>query len=272
VYCHIAFRMVENEYFRELIKFLSSSLGGLLPRTASTIRGWILDAYLADKVTVERGLQRVVSNIHLSFDGWTSPNNYSILSVFAHFIDSGGVRRTRLLAFRRTYSAKSAENEAAALLKVIKEYNIEQRLGYFMCDNISTNDAPIDLILLELYPHWTTKQRKSRRLRCLSYVANICARALLLGAGASKALATLKAKIEKGAVDAEMTFWSKRGPVGMLHNMVRFIRASPQRIEMFVATVLSGLVAEFDVKKVSQSGSIQLMRRHPEALIGREAL
>jgi hypothetical protein len=95
---------------------------------------------------------------------------------------------------------------------------------------------------------------------------------LLLGAGAGKALATLKAKIEKGAVDAEMAFWSKRGPVGMLHNVVRFIRASPQRIEMFVATVLSGLVAEFDVKKVSQSGSIQLMRRHPEALIGREAL
>jgi hypothetical protein len=32
------------------------------------------------------------------------------------------------------------------------------------------------------------------------------------------------------------------------------------------------LVAEFDVKKVSQSGSLQLMRRYPEALTGREAL
>jgi hypothetical protein len=198
VYCHIAFRIVENEYFRDLIKFLSSSLGGLLPRAASTIRGWMMEAYLAEKVTVERELQRAVSNIHLSFDGWTSPNNYSILSVFAHFIDSGGVRRTRLLAFRRTYGAKSAENEAAALLKVIKEYNIEQRLDYFTCDNISTNDALIDLILLELHPHWTTKQRESCRLRCLGHVANICARASLLGAGAGKALATLKAKIEKG--------------------------------------------------------------------------
>jgi hypothetical protein len=41
---------------------------------------------------------------------------------------------------------------------------------------------------------------------------------------------------------------------------------------MFAATVLGGLVVEFDVKKVNQSGSIQLMRRRPEALIGREAL
>jgi hypothetical protein len=49
------------------------------------------------------------------------------------------------------------------------------------------------------------------------------------------------------STDAEMAFWSKRGPVGMLHNAVRFIRASPQRIEMFAATVIGGLVAEFDV-------------------------
>jgi hypothetical protein len=50
--------------------------------------------------------------------------------------------------------------------------------------------------------------------------------------------------LEKGAVDAEMAFWSKRG---MLHNAVGFICASPQRIEMFAATVIGGLVAEFDV-------------------------
>jgi hypothetical protein len=56
VYCHIAFRMVENEYFRDLIKFLSSSLGGILPRAISTIRSWIMEAYLTEKVTVEREL------------------------------------------------------------------------------------------------------------------------------------------------------------------------------------------------------------------------
>jgi hypothetical protein len=56
VYCHIAFRMVENEYFCDLIKFLSSSLGGILPRAISTIRSWIMEAYLTEKVTVEREL------------------------------------------------------------------------------------------------------------------------------------------------------------------------------------------------------------------------
>jgi hypothetical protein len=227
VYCHIAFRMVENEYFRNLVTFLSSSIGGFLPRTTSTIRGWVIEAYKVKKTAVKQELQSVVSNIHLSFDGWTSPNNYSILSVFAHFINSGGVRRIRLLAFRRTYGAKSATNEATVLIEVISECNIQDRIGYFMCDNIGTNDALMDLILKELYPTWTTKQRLSRRLRCLSHIVNLCARALLFGTGASKKLATLQAKILKGAVDVEMVFWADKGSVGILHNVVRFIRASP---------------------------------------------
>jgi hypothetical protein len=191
VYRHIAFRMVENEYFRNLVTFLSSSMGGLLLRTASTIRGWVMEAYKVEKAAVKQELQSAVSNIHLSFDGWTSPNNYSILSVFAHFINSGGVRRIHLLAFRRTYGAKSATNEATALIEVISEYNIQDRIRYFMCDNIGTNDALMDLILKELHPTWTTKQRLSRRLRCLSHIANLCARALLFSTGAGKKLATL---------------------------------------------------------------------------------
>ncbi|SMR56166.1 unnamed protein product [Zymoseptoria tritici ST99CH_3D1] len=252
VYCHIAFRMVENEYFRDLVNFLSSSMGGFLPRAASTIRGWIMEAYAEEKVKVQRELRDAVSSVHLSFDGWTSPNNYSILSVFAHFVDKDGIRRQRLLAFRRTYGAKSALNEAAALMEVIKEYSLERKLGYFMCDNIGTNDALVDLILKELYPHWTAKQRLARRLRCLGHIANLCARALLLGAGAGKALAALEAKVRKGALDAVELFWSQKGAVGMLHNTVRFMRGSPQRIERFAEVVVGGVLEQFDELKLIQ--------------------
>jgi hypothetical protein len=121
VHCHIAFRLVGNEYFRDHVTFLSSSMGRFLPRTASTIRGWVMEAYEVEKAAVKQELRSAVSNVHLSFDGWPSPNHYSILSVFAHFIDSGGVRRIRLLAFRRTFGAKSATNEAAALIEFRSE-------------------------------------------------------------------------------------------------------------------------------------------------------
>jgi hypothetical protein len=206
VYYHIAFRMVENEYFRNLVAFLSSSIGRSLPRIASTIRGWIMEVYKVEKAAVKQELRSVVSNIHLSFDGWTSPNNYSSLSVFAHFINSGGARRIRLLAFRRTYGVKPAANEAVVLIEVISEYNVQDRIGYFMYNKIGTNDALTDLILKELHPTWITKQGLSRRLRCLSYITNLFARALLFSTGASKKLAALQAKPLTGAVDVKMVF------------------------------------------------------------------
>jgi hypothetical protein len=131
-----------------------------------------------------------------------------------------------LIAFRRTFGAHSAENEADALLEIIREYSTEP--AYFVSDNLETDDASIDIVCSELYPYLTAAQRKVRRLGCLGHVANLCARALLLGAGARKALTALKAKIAKGAVDAELAFWSKRGPVRMLQNAVRSNCASPQ--------------------------------------------
>jgi hypothetical protein len=76
-------------------------------------------------------------------------------------------------------------------MEVISEYNIQDRIEYFIYDNIRTNDALMDLILKELYPTWTTKQRLSRRLRCLSHITNLYARALLFSTGAGKKLAAL---------------------------------------------------------------------------------
>jgi hypothetical protein len=120
-----------------------------------------------------------------------------------------------------------------------------------MYDKIGTNDALADLILKELHPTWTTKQRLSRRLRCLSHIANLFARALLFSTGASKKLAALQAKPLKGAVDAKMVFWADKGSIGMLHNVVRFIRASPQRIERFTGVLVGGLLEKFDRLHVS---------------------
>jgi hypothetical protein len=48
-----------------------------------------------------------------------------------------------------------------------------------------------------------------------------------------------------------MVFWADKGSVGMLHNVVRFIRASPQRIERFTGVLVGGLLEKFDRLHVS---------------------
>ncbi|KAK4907172.1 hypothetical protein LTR49_023780 [Elasticomyces elasticus] len=76
VYCFIAFRMVENVYFRELLTFCNAGLGKPLPKASATIRLWIMAEYKKQKILVKNQLHDAISNIHLSFDLWTSPNSY----------------------------------------------------------------------------------------------------------------------------------------------------------------------------------------------------
>lgn len=83
VYCFIAFRMLEIAYFRELISFLNHSIGDLLPKAASTMRAMVKEEYDKQKQVVVEDLSGAQSKIHISFDLWTSPNYYAIISVYA---------------------------------------------------------------------------------------------------------------------------------------------------------------------------------------------
>ena len=92
VYCHIAFRMLENQYFRNLLAAIDIGLASLLPKASATLHNWIKEEYEERKEGLIEELVAAISSIHLSFDIWTSPNRYSIISIFANYIDKGGER------------------------------------------------------------------------------------------------------------------------------------------------------------------------------------
>lgn len=97
---------------------------------------------------MKQELLQALTNIHLSFDVWTSPNALSILSVFAYYINSSSKRQRRLIAYRRLVGMHSGENIASTLSTVITEYEIlARRIRYFMCDNTKNNDKAINLLL-----------------------------------------------------------------------------------------------------------------------------
>src|SRR5947209_9522739 len=127
------------------------------------------------------GLRAARSNIHISFDLWTSPNCYAIMAIVAHYIDSSGARKVSLIALRHLDGEHTGENMAALLLKVFREYKIGGHIGFFILDNAAANDTCVDLVLQKLYPQMSTKQRLRRRLRCLGHVINLSAQAFLLG-------------------------------------------------------------------------------------------
>jgi hypothetical protein len=251
VYCHIAFFQVENDYFRDFLEAILPGMKTLLPKAANTIRKWVMDTFDKRKARLQDDLRHSRSKISISFDAWTSPNCLAIIGAVAHFIDKTGQRRQALLGLRELGGEHSGENMADTLLQLISDYKIRGRIGFFMADNASNNDTCIDLILQNLYPHMTKKQHLRRRLRCLGHIINLCAQAFLVGKDADKICKELEAAYRDGDMKKIGELWRKRGAIGRLHNIVRYIRASPQRRKFFRSIELGGDLAIFDGLEVS---------------------
>jgi hypothetical protein len=110
------------------------------------------------------------------------------------------------------------------------------KLGVFVTDNTKSNDTAIDTILQCLRPEI---QPKTRRSRYLGHIINLVAKAFLFGTN-------IKAfEAETGTVDEDLAppdseamkkaqrSWREKGVIRKLHNIVVFVRASPQRREAF---------------------------------------
>ena len=248
VYCHICLSMVENEYFRELISYLNKGLADLIPLAKATIRRWIISAYEEEREKVKEEMKTAISNIHISFDMWTSPNYLAMISIFAHYLDKEGIRRNRLIAFKRVLGAHTGENQAALIVETLLEYNITSKTRYFMSDNANSNDACVDQVLKTISPELSPAQRKARRLRCLGHVVNLCARALLIGKESKKTLR----KLESASGGESESMWRDHGPVGKLHNIIKYIRWTPQRREQFAGIRIKGGLAKFDELEVGR--------------------
>ena len=189
-------------------------------------------------------LQKSVSNINFSFDLWTSPNHLALLGLVAHFIDEKGQNQSMLIAIRQLKGPHTGENQAEVIISIIRDYGIQDRIGYFVTDNASNNDTAIDPILQELCPHLTQKQRKQRRLRCLGHVINLAAKAFLYGEEADAFEEDVRGANSVANLLRELKLWRKRGPVGKLHNTIIFICRSPQRREKFASSTVEGELRE----------------------------
>ena len=248
----------EDEEFRNLIEIASlgsNSLIDLVP-TGDTMHTWILKEFDDRKAEIKSQLlHNAQSKIHLSFDLWTSDGTtMSLMAVVAHYLDKSFVNRTRLVAMRRLYGSHSGDNMAKMLVRIIQEFELTDRLGYFMIDNADSNDTCLEHLFREIFPGATDDDVDERRLRCWGHVLNLVAKAFLFGTDADAFELEDEANTTLEREQERLMAWRKKGPVGKLHNIVVFIRASTQRKELFknisLATTgeIDGLLINDDTK------------------------
>src|SRR6266511_2251871 len=100
-----------------------------------------------------------------------------------------------------------------------------------------------------------SKQRRHRRLHCLNHIINICCQAFLIGRKYKKYLTKLKKHHLRGNFTKVKELWKKFGYLSRLHNLVRYIRLTPQRREEFTTIVIGRDLSAFDKLKLIQNNS-----------------
>jgi hypothetical protein len=245
VVMHIAFSQVENDWFRRFLAVISPSLEKWIPKASNTVKSWILAEFERRQEDIKKQIQASKSRIHLSFDLWTSPNHLSFVGVVGHYMSSQYKVETVLLGLRRLHGPHSGENIAEAVLKVVHKYGLTgNQIGWFVLDNATSNDTCVAEILKALNIDDTVEHR---RLRCLGHIINLGAKACLFGPDPNDFEKGIEVTQQFEEEKKEQEIWRKQGPIGKLHNVVTYIRKTPQRREEFEEKVKEELKKQKDL-------------------------
>jgi hypothetical protein len=127
------------------------------------------------KAAVKEELNEAVTQIHISFDLWTSPNRLGFISIFGHFIDRSNLYQSRLLAFRRQIGSHAGENIAYTVRNAFRDGEIDRKLGVSICDNAASNDVCLRSLYTTLDISVTRVDTEARRMRCFGHILNLVA-------------------------------------------------------------------------------------------------
>lgn len=115
---------------------------------------------------------------------------------------------------------------AEPVIQIIREYDLADKIGYFVLDNATNNDICLEEVFGQFRPEL---QVPHRRLRCLGHVINLAAEVFLYGKNPEAFISEVKSEYVRTDDIKELEAWRKYDPIGKLHNIVTFIRRTPQR-------------------------------------------
>ena len=196
------------------------------------------ERFLADQDIVRKKIQSAITKVHLSVDVWTSPSYHLHLAVCSHFIDIEEKSYDILLGLPELL-AHHGEHQFYALLPILENFGLTQKLGAVIGDNSGTNDT-----LCRTISTWLAKEKKITwnptfwRIRCSGHMINLFAQAFILFEDEFD-LIELYGKLEEEEEDNEQQQkeleikFRSLGVLGKLHNVIIHIRASPGRTKDF---------------------------------------
>lgn len=149
--------MLKTKNFKNL-KMLNSGYDLPSRKTLSTSLLPILYNETYDKIKSD-----IVANgnfVSITTDGWTSVRNESFIAVTTHFIDNNCTLKSYLLSCFMYLDKHTSEHLKNELLRVTKEWGLENRVAACTSDNATDITKAVDLCL------W-------RHIRCFAHRLNL---------------------------------------------------------------------------------------------------
>ena len=236
IQCDLPFSLVQNHTFRTWLQYVNSVTNDLFPNSGSTIWARIMSLYEEGQRRICLVLQEALSSIHISCDGWTTPDAIGIFGIVGHFTDEEGRLQALLLAMVEVEGAHTGEQLATQMFNVLDQYHIKDCLGYFVMDNATANDCMVTSISEQLFE--TDGLSYDSLQHCLRYnghIINLSVQAFLFGSLPEEVTLNDREGRDESLTTAELKRWRKMGPLGKLHNIVVYIKASPQRTRVFLS-------------------------------------
>jgi hypothetical protein len=223
----IPLRKIDTPALRDLLVYLNPRCKPAVP-SRNTLRAYIATAYESALEVVEAELATARTKINLSFDLWTSPGRrLSLLGVVAHYLNDRFEPRAVLLALPRMRGSHNAANLSTQLSALIRHFKLEKCFGYAITDNASENRACLNLLAEEL-----GFDPAKRHVLCIGHIINLVAHKVLFGSDIEAFEHKLESHVTAEAV--ELASWRRKGPIGKLHNLIRYIMYSSTRQEAFI--------------------------------------
>ncbi|KFY06907.1 hypothetical protein V491_08569, partial [Pseudogymnoascus sp. VKM F-3775] len=163
----------------------------------------------------------------------TSTNSLALLGIIAHYFAEDGQLRESVLALRELEGRHTGANQSQLILKVIDEFGIASKVGYFIMDNAENNDTMIQSLSAALEERYIPYNAKQYRLHCNGHIINLTAQAFLFSTEDKALLEINNLSSSYIPTQLEMETWRRKGPLGKLHNIVVYIQRSPQRQSAF---------------------------------------
>jgi hypothetical protein len=128
-------------------------------------------------------------------------------------------------SYKENLSGLLKELNKANAIAVINDYNLCDKVGFFVLDNVSSNDTAVAVLgeTLQFDP-------KVRQLRCVGYILNLVAQQLLFGSDFEKFESEVACVAN---LREEVKAWQAQGPIGIVAMIVQWINKSPGRVKRF---------------------------------------